>query len=89
MGSEHQQRESPHTRLSRVLFAEVVRRVGVERVARMAGILERVPPLKPKMADARSSDWRKYPSLYLPDIASDAAGCQAIFDAISELIAES
>lgn len=55
----------------------------VERVARQ---LERVPSLQAKIADARSSNWKKYPSVYLVDVAGRTDQEQAVLHAVSELI---
>ncbi len=80
-------RESPSARSYLVFyFAEVARRLGAQRVERAARILEAIPSLAVKIAEARASDWNKYPSLYLGDLASDEEQVKLIFDAIGDLL---
>ena len=50
-----------------------------------AQVLESVGPLASKIADARANGWKKYPSLYLADIAESSADVTAIFDAVAAL----
>ncbi len=63
-------------------LADLVGRVGVARIEQAATILETVPALPAKIADARASAWRKYPSLYLADIASSEKSVDAVLETI-------
>jgi hypothetical protein len=79
--------ESPTTRAYMMFYlADVATRLGSQRVERAAQILETIPSLKSKIADARASDWKRYPSLYLADIAGEAARTQVALDAIADLL---
>jgi hypothetical protein len=79
--------DSPTTRAYMVFyFGDFARWAGPARMEAAAARLEQIPALKHKLAEARSSGWKKYPNLSLSDVASDPASMQAVFDAISELI---
>jgi hypothetical protein len=39
-----------------------------------------------KVAEARTAGWRKYPSIRLDDVLSDARATEIVFEAIAELI---
>jgi hypothetical protein len=81
--------ESPTTRAYLQLYlADLLPRLGVERMERAARTLESLPTLKDKIAAARDSEWKKYPSLYLADIAGDPAKEQVLFDALDDLTAD-
>lgn len=78
--------ESPTTRAYLVFyFGDIVTRTGPERIAAAASLLESIPPLKQKIAEARASEWRKYPSLHIADVASDGAAIDTVFEAIDML----
>jgi hypothetical protein len=80
--------ESPRTRAYLVLYlADLLPRLGSDRIERAAQILESLPTPREKIAAARESQWKKYPSLYL-DIAGDPAKEQILFDALGDLIAD-
>jgi len=75
--------ERPHTRAYLYFYlADLVGRVGVARLEQAASVLETVPGLSAKIADARASTWRKYPSLYLADIAGSEKSVDAVLEAI-------
>jgi hypothetical protein len=75
--------ERAHTRAYLYFYlADLVGRIGAARIEQAAGILETVPGLRAKIADARASAWRKYPSLYLADIAGTDRSVDAVFAAI-------
>lgn len=57
-----------------------------DRVEHAAEALARIPAMKPKIDDARATGWKKYPSVYLPDIVNDPASVEAVFDAITALV---
>jgi hypothetical protein len=80
--------ESSTTKAYLVFYLpEAARRLGPQRMERAATILEAIPSLAGKIADARTSGWNKYPSLHLSDVVSDEAQVQRIFDAFSDLLA--
>lgn len=70
-------------------LADIVTQLGPDRVERAALILERIPSLKNKIAEARDADWKKYPSFYLADVARDDTLAQLVFDAIADLVRDS
>jgi len=51
-------------------------------------LLERIPSLAAKVAEARASGWRKYPSLYLGDVAGDPAQVETLLLAVRRLTDE-
>jgi hypothetical protein len=51
------------------------------------GFIGGLPPLRAKIALARESDWKRYPSLYLADIADDPSKVQVLFDALGDVLA--
>lgn len=67
-------------------FADLVTRIGPERLERAASKLEGIPSMAAKLREARASGWRKYPSVYLPDVAGDDGMERCIFDALAALI---
>ncbi|MDQ1656071.1 MAG: hypothetical protein QOD41_1154 [Cryptosporangiaceae bacterium] len=78
--------ERPTSRAYLQLYlADIVKRTGAERVERASRILETVPPLKDKIAEARANDWRKYPSLYLGDAAHSQEYTESLLAALSSL----
>ncbi len=80
--------ESPSTRAYLVFYlADVAARLGADRVDRAARILESIPSLQPKIAAARATNWKKYPSLYLSDVATDKTKVEHIFDALTDMLA--
>jgi hypothetical protein len=80
--------ESPTTRAYLVFYlADIAKRLGADRVERAARILQTIPSLETKIAEARVSGWSRYPSLYLGDVASNDAHRQAVFNAIGDLLA--
>jgi hypothetical protein len=66
-------------------FADLVQRLGSAVVERAAARLEAIPSLVAKIAEARSTGWRKYPSVYLKDVVSSPDRISALFDAIDAL----
>jgi hypothetical protein len=50
--------------------------------------MEDLPFLTQKIRNARQSAWKKYPSLYLADVAGDQQKEQVLLDAIGELLLE-
>jgi hypothetical protein len=81
--------ESPRTRAYLVLYlADLLPRLGADRIERVARMLESLPTLKDKIAAARESQWKKYPSLYLADVAGDPAKEQILLDALNDLLAD-
>jgi hypothetical protein len=78
--------ENPTTRAYLVFYlADVAKRLGADRVERAARILRTIPSLTSKIDDARTSDWNKYPSLYLDDVQTEDQR-RAIFDAVGNLL---
>jgi hypothetical protein len=78
---------SPTTRAYLVFyFGDLVEHSVADRIETAARTLETLPALRAKIAEARTSNWRKYPSLPLADLVSDAASEQAVFRAIDQLI---
>jgi len=81
--------ERPTTRAYVVFYLwDVVNQIGPDRVAEAALILERIPSLAAKVAEARASGWRKYPSLYLGDVAGDPAQVETLLLAVRRLTDE-
>jgi len=79
--------ESPTTRAYVVFyFGDLFDRAGPDRTEAAAAMLEQVPALKQKIIESRASGWKKYPSLYLADVASNPAAIKTIFEAITKLI---
>jgi hypothetical protein len=75
--------ERPHTRAYLYFYlADLVSRLGPDRIEHAASRLEKIPSIRTKITDARATNWRKYPSLYLADIARDDDAVAAMFDAI-------
>jgi hypothetical protein len=66
-------------------LADLVNRIGTDRVEAAAGVLERIPSLAGKIADARANDWRKYPSVPLADVAPDPVQVERLVDGIRVL----
>lgn len=66
-------------------LADVSRHAPDDRVPLAADALERIPPVAPKIAAARESEWRKYPSVYLQDVAGQEELTSAIFVALDVL----
>lgn len=82
--------DSPTTRAYLTLyFSDLVGRLGPDRLERAAHILEQIPSLKPKIDLARSSAWKRYPSLYLADVAGKPEEEQALMAALTDLRAAS
>jgi hypothetical protein len=48
--------------------------------------LESIPGMAPKLAEARSNAWKKYPSGYLLDVANSTTDVNSLFEAIDLLI---
>jgi len=79
--------DSPTTKAYMVFyFGDLVPWAGPVRIDAAAAKLEQIPGLKPKIAEARASGWKKYPNLYLSEVASDATSVQAVFDAITKVV---
>lgn len=79
--------ESPTSRAYLYFYlADHVAIVGAEQVAKAGAILESIPSMKAKIDEARANDWMKYPSVYLPDIAGNAAQEAALLGAIKVLL---
>ncbi len=78
---------SPATRAYfQFYLGDLVKKIGADVVERAAQVLEQIPALQPKIAEARISGWNKYPSLYLGDIATDPATTEALFRAIEGMM---
>lgn len=78
--------ESPTARAYLYFYlTDLVQKLPADTMEHAAQILESVGPLAPKVADARANGWKKYPSVYLADIAESSADITAIFDAIAAL----
>jgi hypothetical protein len=66
-------------------FSDLVNRLPTETIERSAEILASIPSLSAKIDEARAAGWKKYPSIFLRDIAGSAASTNAVFDAIGVL----
>ena len=64
-------------------LGDLAKRLPPAMIEQAAKALESIPAMAPKIADARASSWNKYPSVYLPDVASSPEYTDAIFDAIA------
>ncbi len=69
-------------------LADHLTRTTPDVLERVAAQLERIPSMRAKIADARSSNWKKYPSVYLVDVASHSDQVEAVLAAIGELLGE-
>ena len=58
----------------------------LETLEQTAKVLESIPALASKIAEARRNDWNKYPNLYLPDIAASTTHIDTLFKAIDLVI---
>ena len=67
-------------------LADHVAIVGAQRVEKAAEVLETIPSMRAKIAEARANDWKKYPSVYLPDVSGNPAHEEALFEAITVLL---
>lgn len=63
-------------------LGDLAKRVPPERIDAAAAVLESVPALKAKIAEARASGWNKYPSVYLADVAESPDAVAALFQAV-------
>lgn len=70
-------------------FADLARKAPPERIEAMAQLLATIPDLAPKIAEARDNGWKKWPSVYLKDVAAVPERVDAIFQAVDGLLAES
>ena len=78
--------ETPTTRAYlMVYFSDLLGRLGSERLERAAQILEQIPSFKPKIEVARSSGWKRYPSVYLAEVAGKPEEEQAVMTALADL----
>lgn len=78
--------ESPIARAYLYFYlADHVAIVGSQRVEQAAAHLETIPSMKAKIAEARANDQKKYPSVYLPDVAGTPHE-QALFAAVTVLL---
>lgn len=68
-------------------LGDLAKRLPPATVEQAAKILESIPAMAPKIADARANAWNKYPSVYLPAIADSVTDTNAIVEAISVLVA--
>jgi hypothetical protein len=66
-------------------LADLAQRLGYDVVERAAACLEVIPSLVAKIAEARATGWRKYPSVYLKDVVGSADRVSALFGAIDAL----
>lgn len=55
-------------------------------IALIWSMLATLPSMKQKIAVARANGWKRYPSLFIGDVANDAMQTQVIFDAIEILL---
>jgi hypothetical protein len=67
-------------------LADQAGRAGLGLLEQVGAELEKIPSLRAKISDARASDWRKYPSVYLVDVAGFPEREQALFDAVTALV---
>ena len=66
-------------------FPELSRRLGATRMERVAEALERIGPMREKVADARASRWQKYPSVFLREIADHPDMLDRLFLALAQM----
>jgi hypothetical protein len=66
-------------------FPELSRRLGATRMERVAEALERIGPMREKVADARASGWQKYPSVFLREIADHPDMLDRLFLALAQM----
>jgi hypothetical protein len=67
-------------------LADLAKRLPVDMIERVAGILATIPAMKAKIDEARAVGWNKYPSVYLPDVVESPSSVEAVFDAITVLV---
>ncbi|MCR6491150.1 hypothetical protein [Cellulomonas sp. P24] len=63
-------------------LADLVNHIGTDRIEAAAGVLERIPSLARKIAEARTNNWHKYPSSYLADVAPNTVRIETLFEGI-------
>jgi hypothetical protein len=67
-------------------LGDLAKRLSTDTVEQAAKVLESVPAMAPKIAEARINEWNKYPSVYLTDVAGSSRDVDALFQAIDALI---
>ncbi|MEV6283195.1 hypothetical protein [Kribbella sp. NPDC051770] len=78
---------SPTTRPYLVFyFGDLVAHSVTDRLEAAAATLERIPGLRSKIQQTRSSGWKKYPKITLAEALADPAHETAVFDAITALV---
>lgn len=79
--------ESPTTRAYLVFyFDNIVSQHGPAAVEAVVEQLRKIPALIPKLDEAQAAGWRKWPSVYLPDVVKDPAYEQAVLDATAAAV---
>lgn len=68
-----------------VYLGDLVRRLPPETIEAAARALSNVPTLAPKIAEARTAGWNKYPSVFLDELLTSPGHVASIFDAVSIL----
>ena len=63
-------------------LADLVNHIGTDRIEAAASVLDRIPSLAGKIAVARASGWRTYPSLYLAEVAANPVHVETLFEGI-------
>jgi hypothetical protein len=67
-------------------LADLAKRLPLDKIEHTAKVLESIPAMAPKIAEARATARNKYPSVYLSDVATSMEDIDAIFQAIDLLV---
>lgn len=69
-------------------FDNIVSKHGPEAVEAVVEHLRKIPALAPKLDEALAAGWRKWPSVYLPDVVKDPAFEDAVFAATAAAVGQ-
>ncbi len=77
------------TRAYLLFYLDTIVRFGGEaRATLAAGHLEQISSMAGKIAAARESGWKKWPSVYLPDVAGNEGSLRELFAAMEVLVGD-
>jgi hypothetical protein len=67
-------------------LAGLIGRLPADTIEQAGKVLESIPAMAAKIAEARANGWNKYPSVYLADVANTTSDIHSVFKAIDLLI---
>lgn len=70
-------------------FNNIVTKHGPASVEPIVEHLRKIPAMVPKLDEAKAAGWRKWPSVYLPDVVKDPAFEAAVLAATAAAVAQS